>query len=137
VAPTQEDQPLLSSKRRPHFQTHRWSWNEQQFGHESRRDPKPRITGLARAGSNLLLCYAIHLDLSCPRLGLSTISYITNLQRFQNKYLKILSKVPWMTAMKSFCRDLRMDTVLEFVKTRGHADLPGASGLDTTTNGTI
>jgi hypothetical protein len=32
VAPTQKDQPLLSSNRRPHFQTHKQSWNEQKFG---------------------------------------------------------------------------------------------------------
>jgi hypothetical protein len=28
VAPTQKDQPLLLSKRRPHFKTHKWSWKE-------------------------------------------------------------------------------------------------------------
>jgi hypothetical protein len=29
---------------------------EQKFGYESRQDPKPRITVLARVSSNLLLC---------------------------------------------------------------------------------
>jgi hypothetical protein len=35
VAPTQKDKPLLSSKRRPHFQTHKLSWNEHELGHGS------------------------------------------------------------------------------------------------------
>jgi hypothetical protein len=48
VAPTQKDQPLLLSKRRPHFHTYKWSWNDKKFVHESRRGPKPRITELAR-----------------------------------------------------------------------------------------
>jgi hypothetical protein len=33
VAPTRKDKPLLSSKRRPHFQTHKRPWNERKFGH--------------------------------------------------------------------------------------------------------
>jgi hypothetical protein len=45
---------LLSSKRRPCFQTHKWSWKEQEFGHGSRRGPKPNTTVLARTSSNLL-----------------------------------------------------------------------------------
>jgi hypothetical protein len=31
AAPTQEDQPFFSSKRRPHFQTHEWSWKAQKI----------------------------------------------------------------------------------------------------------
>jgi hypothetical protein len=58
MAPAQKDQPLLSSKRTSYFQTHKSSWNERKFGHESQRDPKPRISALARTSSNLLLCYA-------------------------------------------------------------------------------
>jgi hypothetical protein len=37
-----KDQPLLSSKRRPHFQTPKCSWNEQKFGHESQRGPETK-----------------------------------------------------------------------------------------------
>jgi hypothetical protein len=33
VAPTQEDKPLLSSKRRPHVQTRKRSWKEHELGH--------------------------------------------------------------------------------------------------------
>jgi hypothetical protein len=36
-APTQEDKPLLSSKRRPHFQTLEQSWNEHKLGRGSDR----------------------------------------------------------------------------------------------------
>jgi hypothetical protein len=32
VVLTQKDQLLHSSKRRPHFRTHKWSWNKQKFG---------------------------------------------------------------------------------------------------------
>jgi hypothetical protein len=49
MAPTQKDKPLLSSKRRPHFQTHKRSWNERKLGHASRRVSKPTTTVLARA----------------------------------------------------------------------------------------
>jgi hypothetical protein len=51
-------QTLLSSRKRPHFQTYvdKWSWNEQKYGHESRRGQKPTITALAKASSKLLLC---------------------------------------------------------------------------------
>jgi hypothetical protein len=55
---TQKDQPLLSSKRSLHFQTHKWSWNEQKSGPGSQRAPKLRTNVLASASSNLLLCYA-------------------------------------------------------------------------------
>jgi hypothetical protein len=41
AAPTQKKQPSLTKKKRPHFQTHKCSWNEEKFGHESRRGPKP------------------------------------------------------------------------------------------------
>jgi hypothetical protein len=51
---TDLDQPLLSSKRKHHFKTHKWSWNEQKYGHGSRRGPKPRLIVLARANSKLL-----------------------------------------------------------------------------------
>jgi hypothetical protein len=54
VAPTQKDEPLLSSKRRHHFETHKRSWKEQNFGHGSRRGPKPRTVVLAKASSNLM-----------------------------------------------------------------------------------
>jgi hypothetical protein len=47
---------LLSSKRRPHFQTHKLSWNKQKFGHESQSNLKPKITVIAVADSKLLLC---------------------------------------------------------------------------------
>jgi hypothetical protein len=33
VAPTQKDQHLLLSKRKPHLLTLQWSWSEQKFGH--------------------------------------------------------------------------------------------------------
>jgi hypothetical protein len=33
LVPAQKDQPLFSSKRRSHFQTHKWHLNEQKFGH--------------------------------------------------------------------------------------------------------
>jgi hypothetical protein len=56
VAPTQKDQPLLSSKRRPHFQTHKRSWNEHKLGHKSRQGSKPRETVLARTRNKLLMC---------------------------------------------------------------------------------
>jgi hypothetical protein len=56
VAPTQKDKPCLSSKRRPDFQTHKWSWNEQKFDRGFRQGSKPRTTVLARASSKLLLC---------------------------------------------------------------------------------
>jgi hypothetical protein len=61
VAPTQKDQPLLSSKRWPYLQTRTWSWNEQKFGHKSTRGPKPGTTVLTRTSSNLLICYAMHV----------------------------------------------------------------------------
>jgi hypothetical protein len=54
------EQSLLSSKRRPHFQTHKRSWNEHIFVHMCQRDPKPRITVLARASSKLLRCAVLH-----------------------------------------------------------------------------
>jgi hypothetical protein len=47
------DTPLHSSKRRPHFKT-RKSLERKNHGHGSRRDPKPTMTVLARASSNLL-----------------------------------------------------------------------------------
>jgi hypothetical protein len=59
VASTQKEKPLLSSKRRPRLQTYKRSWNEQKYGHWSRRDPKPRTTVLTRTASNLLLSYAM------------------------------------------------------------------------------
>jgi hypothetical protein len=40
ATPTQKHKHLLSSKRRPHFQTHKWSCNEQNFDNESRRMTK-------------------------------------------------------------------------------------------------
>jgi hypothetical protein len=54
VLPSQKDQPLLSSKRRPHFQTCKLSWNEQIFGHGSGWGLKPRTALLVRASSSLL-----------------------------------------------------------------------------------
>jgi hypothetical protein len=47
---------LFSSKRRSHFKTHKWSCNEQKYGHGSRQGPKSRMTVLAKAISKLLLC---------------------------------------------------------------------------------
>jgi hypothetical protein len=32
----------LIAKRKPHFQTHKWSWNEQKFVHESVRWPEKK-----------------------------------------------------------------------------------------------
>jgi hypothetical protein len=61
VAPTQKDKPLLSSKRRPHLQTQKWSWKEQKLSYDSRRGPKPTTTVLARANSNLLLWYDLRI----------------------------------------------------------------------------
>jgi hypothetical protein len=49
-----KDQPLLSSKRRPHYRTYKRSSNEQKLVHKSRRGPKSITTLLARASSNLL-----------------------------------------------------------------------------------
>jgi hypothetical protein len=63
---------VLSSKRRSHSQTHKWSWNEQKFGHGSRWGPKPRTTMPAKTSRNLRLSYAMRLVL--PR----TTCYITN-----------------------------------------------------------
>jgi hypothetical protein len=40
VAPTQKEKPLLSSKRRPHFETHWRSWNEHKLGRGSGSDVK-------------------------------------------------------------------------------------------------
>jgi hypothetical protein len=57
MAPIQKDRPLLTSKRRSHSKTHKWSWKEQRFCHESRRGPKPRMTVLARTNSNY--CYGM------------------------------------------------------------------------------
>jgi hypothetical protein len=37
---------VLTSKRRPHFKTHKWFLNEGKYGHGSRRGPKPRMTAL-------------------------------------------------------------------------------------------
>jgi hypothetical protein len=54
MAPTQKDQPLLSLDRRPHFETHKRSWNEHKLDHGFRRVSKPRMTVLARTSSNLL-----------------------------------------------------------------------------------
>jgi hypothetical protein len=51
--------PLLSSKRRTHFETSKWSWKEQKYGRGSRRGPKPRMIVLAKAISKLLLCLFI------------------------------------------------------------------------------
>jgi hypothetical protein len=45
---------LRKTKGRPHFETHKLSWYEQKFYHESQQDPKPRTTVLARASSKLL-----------------------------------------------------------------------------------
>jgi hypothetical protein len=56
LVPTQKGQPLLSSKRGPHFQTHKRSWNEHKLGHIFRRGPKQGTTVLARANSNLMKC---------------------------------------------------------------------------------
>jgi hypothetical protein len=74
VAPIPKDQPLLSSKRRPNFQTRKWSWNERKFGHESRWDPTPRVTVVARPAAiycNAMLgklhfySYGIYTKCSC------------------------------------------------------------------------
>jgi hypothetical protein len=54
VAPTQKEKPLLSSKSRPHFQTHKWSWNEHKLGDGSQWGPKPGTSVLPRVSSNLL-----------------------------------------------------------------------------------
>jgi hypothetical protein len=51
VAPTRKVPPLLSSKRRPYFQTRKWSWKEQKFDHGSIRGPKPKMIVLARAST--------------------------------------------------------------------------------------
>jgi hypothetical protein len=80
VTPTQKDQPLISLKRRPHFQTHTWSWNDHKFTHGSRRGPKPRTTVLARAS---IMCFqqlgGIHRE--TPREQSDFISLLF----FQNK----------------------------------------------------
>jgi hypothetical protein len=39
-APTPKYQPLLSSKRRPHFRIYKRSWNEQIFGHGPRNQER-------------------------------------------------------------------------------------------------
>jgi hypothetical protein len=54
--------PLLSSKRRPHFNTYKWSSNEHILGHGSQRGPKPRTTMLARASRNILDLGGQHLS---------------------------------------------------------------------------
>jgi hypothetical protein len=47
---------LLSSKTRPRFRTHNWSWNEQKYDHVFRRGPQPRMAMLSKASTELLLC---------------------------------------------------------------------------------
>jgi hypothetical protein len=54
VAPTQEDRPLLSSKRRPRYRTRKRSWNEYELGDGSRWDRKPGTILLVMVSSNLL-----------------------------------------------------------------------------------
>jgi hypothetical protein len=54
LAPSQKDQSPLSSKRRSHLKTCKWSWNEQKFGHGSQGGSKPRTTLLAKASRNIL-----------------------------------------------------------------------------------
>lgn len=54
LALTQKDKSFLSSKRKPHFKTQKWSWNEQKLNQGSRRGSKPRTTALATTSSNLL-----------------------------------------------------------------------------------
>jgi hypothetical protein len=71
VVPIQKDhQLLLLLKRRPHFQTHKWSWNKQEFGHGSQLDLKPRVTVLATASSNLLDWTG--LVIGCPVIGVTS-----------------------------------------------------------------
>jgi hypothetical protein len=54
VAPTQKDKPFLSTKRRPHLQTYKPSWNEHETGHGFQPGSKPKMAVLTRASSNLL-----------------------------------------------------------------------------------
>jgi hypothetical protein len=61
MAPSQKDEPILSSKRGPHFRTNIRPWNEQKFGYSYRRSPKPRITMLARASSIILDLFSQNL----------------------------------------------------------------------------
>jgi hypothetical protein len=50
---------LVSSKRRPHFKTHKWPCNEQKYDHGSVRGPKPRLAMPTKASRKLLLCSRI------------------------------------------------------------------------------
>jgi hypothetical protein len=51
-----------------HFETQKWSWNEETYGRGSRPDPKPRMTMLAKASRKLLLYSALSLSLSLSAL---------------------------------------------------------------------
>jgi hypothetical protein len=89
VTATQKNQPLFSLKRRPHFQTHKRFWNEQNFGHWSRPGPKSRMTVLARLRSNLLV-----LDLN----GWWGINWFNTLaRRFQKVVTEGRSRNMWST----------------------------------------
>jgi hypothetical protein len=46
-----EDQSILSSKRKPHFKTHKLYWDEHRYGRGSRRDGKERMSVLAKTSS--------------------------------------------------------------------------------------
>jgi hypothetical protein len=64
---TQKDRPFLSSKRRPHFQTYKWPWNEQKFGHGSRN--QERLCWRGYQQFTAMLCYAF----GCPVTEVSSV----------------------------------------------------------------
>lgn len=50
--------PILSSKKKPHLKRRKILECKKRNCHESQRDPKPRVSVLARASSTLLHCTA-------------------------------------------------------------------------------
>jgi hypothetical protein len=50
----------VAPKMRPHSQTHKWSWNEQKFGHGSRRAPENKNDCAVEGQQQftVMLCYA-------------------------------------------------------------------------------
>jgi hypothetical protein len=60
MAPTLKDQPLLSSKRRPHFNNRRGLGTNINLVMGHGGDPEPTMTVLAKASSKLLLCIFLY-----------------------------------------------------------------------------
>jgi hypothetical protein len=48
---SQKDKSLLSPKKKPHFKTRKSYWDEQKYGHGSRRGAKSRMSVLVKTSS--------------------------------------------------------------------------------------